>query len=312
MKRGDGFGLENMAPIIHDFMHYNRNMPDNLAERMQAILPVQEWDLLQRVAAAAGKLAMPLYVVGGLPRDILLGNPSKDLDLVVEGRAQALAEALAEQYGGRVVVHRAFGTAKWELLVRGPRPQGDVPAPGAVQALDLITARSETYRQPAALPVVAPGTIVDDLRRRDFTINAIAIRLDGPHFGELRDDLGGRRDLEQRLVRALHPRSFVDDPTRMYRAVRYEQRYGFTIAEDTLRLLPEGRGVVRSLSPQRIRHELDLMVDEAKAPSMLQRAAELGLLAAIHPSLGYDRAAAERLGAAEKAPAVSVPAVPRR
>jgi tRNA nucleotidyltransferase (CCA-adding enzyme) len=142
------------------------------------------------------------------------------------------------------------------------------------------------YKYPAALPTVQFGTIEDDLRRRDFTLNAMAIRLDGGHFGELRDDLNGMEDLEKSLIRVLHSRSFIDDPTRMYRAVRYGVRYGFRIAEEALALIPEARALVEKLSPQRIRHELDLILDEPNAVSMLKRLDELDLLTCIHPALG--------------------------
>ena len=301
-----------MAHIIHDFMRYNPNMQGNLAQRLQTVLPREEWALLQRVAQAAGKLRLPLYAVGGLPRDAILGNPGKDFDLVVEGPAEGLAHSLARQYGGRVVVHRAFGTAKWEVPGPKPRRTAALGPGGAIEALDFITARSESYRHPGALPTVAPGTIADDLRRRDFTINAIAIRLDGTHLGEVRDDLGGRKDVEDGVVRVLHAQSFIDDPTRTYRAVRYEQRYGFRIAKETLELLPGGRAGVKGLSAQRIRHELDLILDEARAQAMLERLAELDLLAPIHPSLSYDDEAARRLVAADQAPPMPVPAMPRR
>jgi tRNA nucleotidyltransferase (CCA-adding enzyme) len=130
------------------------------------------------------------------------------------------------------------------------------------------------------------GTIMDDLRRRDFTINAMALRLDGPHFGELVDDLKGMEDLRDGMLRVLHPGSFIDDPTRMYRAVRYAGRYGFRIADDTLALIPAAREYVQKLSAQRIRHELDLILDEPNAVPMLKRLDELNLLTAVHPALG--------------------------
>jgi tRNA nucleotidyltransferase (CCA-adding enzyme) len=123
------------------------------------------------------------------------------------------------------------------------------------------------------------------LRRRDFTINAMAVRLDGAHFGELRDEFNGKEDLEKGIIRVLHPRSFIDDPTRMYRAVRYEGRYGFKMAETTLALIPEARSLVEKLSAQRIRHELDLILDESNAVLMLKRLDELDLLSSIHPAL---------------------------
>jgi len=194
----------------------------------------------------------------------------------VEGDAIALGRALSSQYGGAVTVHTKFGTAKWFL------PES---LKADHEALDLISARSETYKHSAALPTVRLGSLADDLRRRDFTINALAVRLDGSHFGELRDDLNGAEDLEKGVIRVLHSRSFIDDPTRMYRAVRYEVRYGFKIAEDTGALIPQSRPFVEKLSAQRIRHELDLILEEPNAVPMLKRLDELDLLSIIHPIL---------------------------
>jgi tRNA nucleotidyltransferase (CCA-adding enzyme) len=206
----------------------------------------------------------------------LLGRRFNDFDLTTEGDAIALARSLASKHGGKVTVHAKFGTAKWFLPDNLKMDQ---------DALDLISARSEIYKYPAALPTVKLGSIQDDLTRRDFTFNALAIRLDGPHFGELRDDLNGMDDLQKGIIRVLHPRSFIDDPTRMYRAVRYEKRYQFEIAEDTLALIPQGRSLIEKISAQRIRHELDLILAEPNAVSMLARLDELDLLAPIHPAL---------------------------
>jgi tRNA nucleotidyltransferase (CCA-adding enzyme) len=253
----------------------------NLTELLMNFLSKEQLDLLHLLAYQASLLRMPLYLIGGPVRDLLLGRRLNDLDLTVEGDAIALTRALASKHGGRVTAHTKFGTAKW-FLPKNLQAGRD--------ALDLISARSETYKHPAALPTVKPGSLFDDLRRRDFTINALAIRLDGVHFGELRDDLQCLDDLQKGIVRLLHPGSFIDDPTRMYRAVRYEGRYGFRIAEDTLALIPEARLFVEELSPQRIRHELDLILDEPDAASMLRRLDELDLLAAIHPALAnFDR-----------------------
>ena len=294
---GDGSGLKSMRRIIHDFMRYNDAMQRNLAERLKQALPEDQWQLLVRVAESATALGLPLYIVGGLPRDILLRQPSADFDLVVEGPAPELAKRLAGAYGGKVTVHSRFGTAKWNLRhssIEG-KESGDLKRGHARQSLDFVTARSESYKHPAALPTVEFGTIADDLRRRDFSMNALAIRLDGPQLGELRDELGGLEDLEHGVVRALHDGSFVDDPTRMYRAVRYEQRYQFRIAPETLGLLPSGRPLVEKLSAQRIRHELDLILQESRADAMLKRLEELDLLKPIHPALLFDEGASRRL-----------------
>ena len=235
--------------------------------------------LLQLVVEEGTQRRLPLYIVGGSVRDLILGRGFKDFDLTVEGDAIALARSLAARHGGGVTAHTKFGTAKWFL------PENLKPDTGAHDALDLISARSETYKHPAALPTVKFGSIEEDLRRRDFSINVLALRLDGDHFGELRDDHGGLDDLQNKIVRVLHPRSFIDDPTRMYRAVRYEGRYGFRIAHDTLALIPEARSLVERLSAQRIRHELDLILEEPGAVAMLKRLDELDLLSVIHPVL---------------------------
>jgi tRNA nucleotidyltransferase (CCA-adding enzyme) len=248
----------------------------NLSELIQHSLPKDRLDLLHLLAEQAASRAVPLYIVGGAVRDLLLGRPLNDFDLTVEGDAIALAHALASKHGGGVTAHKKFGTAKWFLPDQLKKDH---------DTLDLISARSETYKHPAALPTVILGSLADDLRRRDFTINALAIRLDGSDFGELRDDLHGMDDLQKGIIRVLHPRSFIEDPTRMYRAVRYERRYGFKIDEGTLALIPEARPYVERLSAQRIRHELDLILEESHTLSMLKRLEELDLLSVIHPAL---------------------------
>ncbi len=232
-----------------------------MREPLKKFLSRQDLALLRLMARTAQTLGMSLYVVGGLPRDVLLDRPSRDLDLVVEGDAVALARSLAAAHGGSVVVHRKFGTASWSREAPAPRPNksASVLMSGS---FDLVTARSEIYAHPAELPRVSPGTIDDDLRRRDFTINAIAIRLDGAHFGRVLDPLGGVADVRARRVRVLHQRSFVDDPTRIFRAVRYEQRLGFRISRETRELIKAGGRWVGRLSGQRLRHELDLILWE--------------------------------------------------
>lgn len=267
----------------------------NLSAQLEKALPPARLDLIRRVAAQAAEQHMAAYIVGGFVRDLLLERPSLDFDIVVEGDAIALAKSLAKKYGGRVTSHTRFGTAKWFL--RQSQLWADAPQnspPVLPEFLDLITARSEFYEHPTALPTVERGSIKLDLHRRDFTINTLALRLDGRHYGELHDYWGGLADLERRLVRVLHSLSFVDDPTRMLRAVRYEQRYGFVIEARTRRLMVEARSLLERLSAERVRHELDLILDEEKAPAMLARLAELDLLTAIHPALptsGFERLA---------------------
>ncbi len=262
--------LKNLTP--RPARHARRPLTD----RLQKSVPPAALDLIHRVAEAAAGLHLPAYIVGGFVRDLLLGRPGADFDIVVEGDAIALASTLSEKHGGRLTSHARFGTAKWYLKVR---------APGLPAFIDLISARQEYYESPTALPTVERGSIKLDLHRRDFTINTLALRLDGRHFGELHDYYGGQRDLERRLVRVLHSLSFIDDPTRMLRAVRYEQRYVFTIEPRTLQLMDEARPLLSKLTHERLRHELDLILEEDQAASMLRRLAELGLLTNIHAAL---------------------------
>ncbi len=229
--------------------------------------------LLSNIANLAETLNMSCYLVGGSVRDLLLGRPINDLDVIVEGDAIDLAKKLVEVYGGKQTPHFKFRTAFWHV-------------PNSEHVVDLITARNETYEKPGALPTVKPSTIEDDLARRDFTINAMALRLDGEGMGEVLDPLGGGADLERGVIRYLHPNSFIDDPTRIFRAIRYETRYGFEIEPETLAAInKEALKVLQSLSGERLRNELDLILDEDEAARMVLRVASLGILDAIHPTM---------------------------
>lgn len=241
------------------------------------LIPSEKWTLLSNIANLAASLNMPCYVVGGFVRDLLLGRPVNDLDIIVEGDAIKLGRKLVEMYGGELTPHFKFHTAIWHL----PETWNLTP-----DTIDLITARKETYEKPGALPTVTPSSIEDDLRRRDFTINAMAVRLDGEGFGVVLDPLGGQADLERGVIRVLHHKSFIDDPTRIFRAIRYEGRYSFHIGPATQELInSEALKVLHSLSGERLRHELDLILDEDESAKMILRIASLGLLDAIHPKM---------------------------
>ena len=230
-------------------------------------------DLLAQVRALVDEAGSAAYLVGGPVRDHLLGAPAKDLDIAVVGSAPSLAKKLADALGGRLTVHPRFRTATVWL-------------PGGLPAVDLVTARRETYARPGALPDVVPGTIADDLARRDFTINAMAIPICGDD-SELVDPFGGRADLEAGVIRTMHRDSFLDDPTRMFRAVRYEQRFGFRIDDATLADMQSALvgGAVGTVSGPRIDTELGRLISERNPMPALRRATELGLLAAIHPAM---------------------------
>ncbi|HSF82797.1 MAG TPA: CBS domain-containing protein, partial [Anaerolineales bacterium] len=242
----------------------------NLSERLEKVLPEGQLALLREAASAAFDQQAALFIVGGFVRDLLLDRPSLDFDLVVEGDAIKLARTLANKHGGRVTSHSRFGTAKWHLpeiwlskLSHLVKTASRNNASDQLKSLDLVSARTEFYTYPTALPTVQRGSIKLDLHRRDFTINTLALRLDGNHYGELHDYWGGLTDLRQGLVRVLHSLSFVDDPTRILRAVRFEQRFDFSIEERTLQLMDEAVSLLDRVSGDRIRHELDhILIEE--------------------------------------------------
>ncbi len=274
----------------------------NLSQQLEAALPPTRIGLLRFIAREAENQHLALYIVGGFVRDLLLNRPSLDFDLVVEGDAISLCKSLAHQLGGRVVSHKRFGTAKWQIegvketFYQNLTGQTDaVEANNLPDSLDFITARTEFYDYPTALPRVENGSIKLDLHRRDFTINTMALRLDGRHYGELYDYWGGLSDLQRGLVRVLHSLSFIDDPTRMMRAVRFEQRFGFQIESRTMQLIGDAKRLLRQVSGQRLRHEFDLMLSEENPESMFLRLEELGLLKIIHPGLGFSEANIEPL-----------------
>jgi tRNA nucleotidyltransferase (CCA-adding enzyme) len=270
-----------------------------LVDKLEHALSPSRLRLLRLVASAAEEHKDALYVVGGFVRDLILGAPGTDFDLVVEGNAIGLARLLVDRYGGRVSSHSRFRTAKWRLdpsdsrLIEALQVNGsvstDIPA-----TLDFVSARTEFYAHPTALPSVEPGSIKLDLHRRDFTINTMALRLDGPHYGQLIDHWGGGRDLDEGKIRVLHSLSFVDDPTRMLRAVRLEQRLGFAIEERTLELMHQALPLLDRVSGERIRNELDLIFSEPRSAATMARLQDLGLLKAIHPSVSWDEWLADR------------------
>jgi len=269
----------------------------NLADRLEAALPPALLALLKAVAAKAHENRLAVYIVGGVVRDLLLGRPSPDFDVVVEGDAISLGNILTACYGGRLLTHSRFGTAKWTIETVRDRlaktlsnGAGKLAPEDLPESLDLISARTEFYDYPTALPTVERSSIKLDLHRRDFTINTMALRLDGRHYGELYDYWGGLRDLRRGLVRVLHSLSFVDDPTRMMRAVRFEQRFNFQIEERTLQLIAEAQELIKQVSGDRLRHELTLMLAEERPEAMFSRLQDLGLLKMIHPALTWETA----------------------
>ena len=241
----------------------------NIGREIKASLPREMLSLVQAAGRLAAERGQKMYLVGGVVRDIFLKRPNLDLDMVVEGDAPSLARELAKTRGGKVVTHARFGTATFKK---------------AKISLDLITSRSETYSRPGALPTVKPGTIGDDLFRRDFTINAMAASLEPARFGELVDPYGGKGDLDRRLIRVLHKDSFRDDPTRIWRAIRYEQRVDFRLEQETERFVRRDVALMGRVSGDRLRHELERILEEEQPEKAIGRAAELGALQQLIPS----------------------------
>ncbi len=229
---------------------------------MRLDIPEPILSLLYEIGEVAEKNA---YLVGGFVRDLLLKRPSLDIDIVVEEDAIRVAQAMCERWNGTLEVHAQFGTAT-------VTPENtDLPK------VDFVTARRETYQGSGTLPIVQSGSITDDLRRRDFSINALAMRLDQTDFGTIVDETGGFADLEAGIVRVLHNRSFIDDPTRIFRACRYAGRYGFQIAENDEMLIREALSLLAQLSGERIRNEIDSVLLEKNAPEIVDHLTELGV-----------------------------------
>ena len=248
--------------------------------------------VLTQVVRIAEEEGLEPYLVGGIVRDLFLRLSSQDVDLVMEGDAVAFARRLAGQLGARLVSHHRFGTAT--LLVHG-------------MTLDLASARTESYPRPGALPVVRAGTLEQDLERRDFTINAMALCLAPSRYGDLVDPLGGMEDLRLGVVSAIHEKSFVDDATRLLRAVRYEQRFGFRLGSETESLLRRETRMLSTISGDRIRHELERIFQEKRPERCLDRASSLDILQAIHPALRWEPWMTEAVRSAEGGGELSAP-----
>jgi len=242
---------------------------NDLITMLADALEPHRFALVQAAQTVANQQDLPLYLVGGAVRDLLIGRPITDLDLVVEGDAAYLASGLAAALSGEVTHRSQFGTYKVKA--------GD-------DSLDLVTARTETYLKPGALPTVRPGDIAQDLARRDFTINAIALRLDSTQ-PVLLDPWDGRQDIALGVIRVLHPASFQDDATRILRAIRYEQRLGFDLDSVTEDHLRHDLSMLSTISGDRLRREMDIVFREEKADAILMRLSRLGALSEVHSSL---------------------------
>jgi len=247
-------------------------------------------EFLQRLLREAGRvgdaLDLPVYAVGGFVRDVLLGVENLDLDLVVEGDGIRYAQTLAQALGGRSRPHEKFQTAVVVAAIRGRETDPYGAEPREIK-IDVASSRLEFYTRPAALPDVVGSTLKQDLWRRDFTINAMAIGVNSYHYGKLFDFFAARRDLRDGVVRVLHSLSFVDDPTRIFRAIKFEQRYHFRMDPHTESLLRRAISdeLLEQLSPKRIRGEFTQILSELRPLPAILRMDQLRVLRLIHPRL---------------------------
>jgi tRNA nucleotidyltransferase (CCA-adding enzyme) len=257
-------------------------------EKYLKLLPQEMLDLIYAARDIAENSNIRVYLVGGFVRDLILGVKNFDLDIAVEGDGIKFAETLAEKFNAKIISHKRFGTATITLK--------------AHLKIDIATARKEFYPEPAALPVVNKGSIKDDIFRRDFTINTLAIAINKDNFGQLQDLFKGKSDILKRKVRILHNLSFIDDPTRILRAVRFEKRYDFKIEPDTLKQLKEAvkLKMLFAVEPQRLRDELILMLKEKEPLKALKRLEELAGLGFINPALKLSGKTEKFLGSCQE------------
>jgi tRNA nucleotidyltransferase (CCA-adding enzyme) len=252
----------------------------HIHKRLPVLLPVGAVDLLLNVAREAEGAGWTSFLEGGSVRDCLLDIPSDDIDVSVVGDAPALARKVADKAGAKVEAHSEFGTAT--LLFDG-NPF----------TMDIVTSRRERYERPGALPLVEPASIEEDLARRDFTVNAMAVPLLPDGFGDLLDPNGGMADLRAGLIRVLHDKSFEDDPTRIFRAAKLAVRLGFEIEHHTLELilLAVRDSLVSNVSMDRVTRELLLIMQEPKGSDVMALLDKLGVLGNIYPELAWPFAA---------------------
>jgi tRNA nucleotidyltransferase (CCA-adding enzyme) len=266
---------------LHEKRLADIRVPEDLSPRairhvkglIEERIPPEVRAALQLIGDVADTSGFPVYLVGGIVRDLFLRVPNLDVDIVVEGDGITFAGMLVKQAGGRMKTHQKFGTAVVVL------PNG--------LKIDIATARLEYYESPAALPTVELSSIKKDLYRRDFTVNTLAVRLNSMKYGELIDFFGGLRDIKEKTIRVLHSLSFVEDPTRVLRAIRFEQRFNFHLNKHTENLIKNAVNMklFNRLTGERIYTELVLMFSEAEPLKVLKRMKDFDLLKFIHPGL---------------------------
>ena len=266
----------------------------NIAATLEAQLDTLSLRQLRGIAAVAEIHGARPYLVGGAVRDALLGLKVTDIDIAVVGMTSGFPRGAAAALNGKVVAHSQFNT--FALNASG-------------RHIDLAMARHEDYAHPGALPTVAPGTMQQDLARRDFAINAMAASINTNSWGELLDPFNGQDDLNRRIVRVLYENSFRDDATRILRAARYAVRLGFTLNPQTEHLLSRDSSYLDTISGARLRHEFERVLQEGRAVSTLDMLHRLGALQSIHPSLALHPPTERALRLAEESQHADKPSI---
>jgi tRNA nucleotidyltransferase (CCA-adding enzyme) len=267
----DYFSKSSAFPAVKP--HYTRG---EIAQRIKDLLPGDVQALLREIGDLADETGYSIFLVGGIVRDLLLNYRNLDVDIVVEGDAIEFAKIIADAFKARIRPHQKFGTAV-AVMEDGFK-------------IDFASARAEFYEKPAALPQVEPTSIRQDLARRDFSINAMAVSLNAHDYGTLLDFFNGQRDLKSAKIRILHNLSFVEDPTRIFRGVRFEQRFGFKLDPETEDLLKKAieMDLIGHLSETRLRYELMLILAEEQPFRVLKRLNELGALKILDTNITID------------------------
>jgi tRNA nucleotidyltransferase (CCA-adding enzyme) len=278
ITRTDLLNILMTSPPMQEYLYDSRKAPHfvrkkNIAFLLEERLPPRVIEILKAIGQVADTLGFNAYVVGGFVRDLFLKFDNLDVDVVIEGDGIKFAQEFAKLHPVHVRTHSKFKTA---VLIF---PDGF--------KVDVATARLEYYESPAALPVIEISSVKMDLYRRDFTVNTLAIKLNARHYGILIDFFGAQKDLKEKTIRVLHNLSFVEDPTRIFRAVRFEQRFGFRIGKLTANLIENALriGGIEKLAPRRIFHELQLILNEENPLPIIRRLAEFKLLQALDPEL---------------------------
>jgi tRNA nucleotidyltransferase (CCA-adding enzyme) len=258
--------------ITHERLTEKPSIGKNLSLIMKSKFPSKIFDILKLAGVVADDFGFQVYIVGGSVRDLLRGEANLDIDIVVEADGIAFAHALGKKLNARVKSHKRFGTA---VVVTDDFK------------FDVATSRTEYYESPAALPTVETSSIKKDLYRRDFTVNTMAIKLNPDRFGQLFDFFGGQRDIKEKTIRILHNLSFIEDPTRAFRAIRFSERFGFKISKHTINLIKTAVRInlFDKLSGARMYDELNLLFLETEPISAIKRLEELNLLQFLHQHL---------------------------